>query len=123
MVARAKLIQVSPFYLRTAGDRKSFFWGHPTWSVTGRLTLLAEQGVKREGVGTKFSETLAGFSDGKLMLASFLFATGEAQPLQVAHDFLVSVSEVLRIDVQRDKHFLQQFCGTGSVARKLIKIP
>jgi hypothetical protein len=72
----------------------------------GRFTLLIEQGVERKGVGTEISEVLAGCSAGKFMLASFLFTTGYAQPLQIAHDLLVSIRKNIRIDVQCDKHFL-----------------
>src|SRR5271169_1032797 len=71
----------------------------------GGLTLQIEQGVERKSVGTKISEVLAGCSASKFMLASFLFATGYAQTLQIAHDLLVSIRKHNRIDVQCDEHF------------------
>jgi hypothetical protein len=50
------------------------------------LTLLIKQGVEGEGVGTKFSEVIAGCFVCKLVLAPFFSATCRAKPLEIPHD-------------------------------------
>jgi len=44
-------------------------------------------------------------SNSFLMATAFL-ATGDTQPLQIAHDSRVAVGQGFRIDAQRDQHFL-----------------
>ena len=71
-------------------------------NVRTKLTLLIEQLIERHGIGAKFTKMLGGCSLGKFMLASLLVATGDAQPIQLAHDERVHTGDDFWINVQRD---------------------
>ncbi|MFZ1950269.1 MAG: hypothetical protein WB463_05250 [Pseudolabrys sp.] len=81
------------------------------------MTVPIKQGVEGEGVGTKFSEVIAGRSIGELPLAPFLSATCRTEPLEIPHDVRVSILKSLWIDVEGDKHFQQQICSVRSLPR------
>jgi hypothetical protein len=61
-----------------------------------------EELIERHGIGAKFPKMLSSCSLSKLALASLLVVTGDAQPLQLAHDEWVYICKDFWIDAQRD---------------------
>ena len=98
--------------------------GRPRYSLPQmmrRLIRPTEKHVERKRVRAKVSEDFACCCTCEFIYASLLFAAGNALPLQIAHDLRVGVRQNIWINVQGDKHFLQQSRRAGPPACKLTK--